>query len=99
MSELRVNLYENASSNIRNVMDGPWEDIRVVEFGEDSLLLETSKLEYCGFVISGEIHLRNGDGNTVVLGPDSAFALPKTGKAELSGSIRSQVLLISMRLE
>ncbi|MFF2842408.1 hypothetical protein [Paenarthrobacter sp. NPDC057981] len=98
MSKKFVNLF-NEPSNITEVMEGPWNDIRVekVAAGE-ALELESVSVEHACFVIAGTGTIHNGDGATFPVKAQGAFAIPSGGRVRLEAADELSVLHIEMSL-
>lgn len=98
MSKKFANLYTEPS-NIRDVMAGPWRDVRVDRVvAGDALELASETVEHSCFVISGEAVLRNGDGKEFPLEPRTAFSLPRGGAARITASSDLSLLHVEMDL-
>ncbi|MGW5150935.1 hypothetical protein [Rhodococcus koreensis] len=100
MSNKFANLYKE-SSNIREVMAGPWNDIRIdtLEAGA-TLTLESEELEHSLFVLSGTATVTNSDGNDFAVAKSAAVALPAHGRIDITcTSDTVQLLHIEMRLD
>ncbi len=98
MSNKFANLYTEPSG-IRDVMAGPWHDIRVdvIEPGAQ-LEFDSTSLEHSCFVIDGSAELINGDGQHFDLTAKSAFSIPSGGTATVTASEPTRILHIEMSL-
>jgi hypothetical protein len=94
----KVNLLRNEPSRISEVMDGPWNDIRVVQLSAEPVRLVASDEEYAGFVIDGSATLGMQGEPDRVLHPGGAFALPAGGDVRLAAADGARLLLIVMNL-
>lgn len=98
MSKKFVNLFSEPS-NITDVMEGPWKDIRVEKVGAgENLELESNSVEHACFVISGSGTLVNGDGTVFPVQAQGAFAIPAGGRVRLEATDELSVLHIEMNL-
>jgi mannose-6-phosphate isomerase-like protein (cupin superfamily) len=98
MSKKFVNLFTEPS-NITDVMEGPWNDIRVEKVGAgDNLELESDSVEHACFVISGSGKLVNGDGAVFPIQAQGAFAIPAGGRVRLEAADELMVLHVVMDL-
>lgn len=94
-----VNLFRDRS-DIAAKMAGPWDDVRVDTVGAgDTLELVSGDVEHAAFVIDGGATLVNGDGKTFTLAQGSAFAIPKTGRVQLTSETGITFLHIVMRID
>ncbi|MEH3131759.1 MAG: hypothetical protein PGN27_17570 [Mycolicibacterium neoaurum] len=93
-----VNLFRE-TSNIADVMAGPWADVRIDTIGAgETMVLESTELEHAAFVLGGKATLTNGDGKTFELARSSAFAIPKTGRVTIKALVELSFLHIEMRI-
>lgn len=100
MADPIVNLFDNPSSGITEVMAGPWRDVRVVKLEPgQSLSLASVREEHAGFVLSGGCQLTAAEGRDFALRRNNAFALPLGGDAQvIAGQEGISMLLITMNV-
>lgn len=95
-----VNLFDNASSGITEVMAGPWRDVRVVKLKPGQpLSLASVREEHVGFVLSGGCQLTAAEGLDFSLRRNHAFALPLGGHAQIiAGQDGTSMLIVTMNV-
>ncbi|MFD1811643.1 hypothetical protein [Rhodococcus gannanensis] len=100
MSNKFANLYQEPS-NIREVMAGPWNDIRIDTLHEgQTLTLESDELEHSLFFLSGTATVTNSDGTKFALQKNSALALPAHGRIDIECTSETVELLhVEMRID
>lgn len=100
MNNKFANLYTEPS-NIREVMAGPWNDIRIDTLRQgQTVSLESDNLEHSLFFLSGTATVTNSDGTEFALRKNSALALPAHGRVDITCTSDSlEMLHVEMRLD
>lgn len=98
MAKNIVNL-STETSNITEVMAGPWNDIRIEKIAPGAdLELKSDSMEHACFVVAGSGTLVNGDETPFSLKAQDAFAIPAGGQVRLVADQEFTLLHIEMNL-
>lgn len=101
MANIRVNLFENNDSGVKEIMAGPWESIRVENLpGGQEFHLDGRVVEHCLFTLEGTGSVSEPDGRSWSFEKGNTISLPLGGQAFItpdSGGMK--VLIITMNVD